>query len=192
MICMENREEAFETAVAIGMNYYTSLQMHWLDNIPKPAELPRVARARSPSRRSSSSRRPPRSAWSSWAIPTTAPRPSSGGRTSAPTSCASARRRPTWTRTRSSSRWSCSAKRCCPQFDKDPVHSTTRYRRGRGVHARRLTVDPPGRPQTHRRRAGTGERRALHRTRSTSPTSGRRSSTASRDRDAPWSAATGG
>ena len=34
MICMEDREQAFETAVSIGMNYYTSLQMHWLDNIP--------------------------------------------------------------------------------------------------------------------------------------------------------------
>ncbi len=40
MICMENREEAFETAVSIGMNYYTSLQMHWLDNIPKPPGFP--------------------------------------------------------------------------------------------------------------------------------------------------------
>ncbi len=40
MICMENREKAFETAVSIGMNYYTSLQMHWLDNIPKPPGFP--------------------------------------------------------------------------------------------------------------------------------------------------------
>jgi alkanesulfonate monooxygenase SsuD/methylene tetrahydromethanopterin reductase-like flavin-dependent oxidoreductase (luciferase family) len=40
MICMENREEAFEVAVNSGMNYYTSLQMHWLDNIPKPPNFP--------------------------------------------------------------------------------------------------------------------------------------------------------
>jgi alkanesulfonate monooxygenase SsuD/methylene tetrahydromethanopterin reductase-like flavin-dependent oxidoreductase (luciferase family) len=40
MICMENREEAFEVAVTSGMNYYTSLQMHWLDNIPKPPNFP--------------------------------------------------------------------------------------------------------------------------------------------------------
>src|SRR5204863_287501 len=37
---MENREEAFEVAVSSGMNYYTSLQMHWLDNIPKPPNFP--------------------------------------------------------------------------------------------------------------------------------------------------------
>jgi len=40
MICMEDREAAFEMAVNIGMNYYTSLQMHWLDNIPKPEGFP--------------------------------------------------------------------------------------------------------------------------------------------------------
>jgi alkanesulfonate monooxygenase SsuD/methylene tetrahydromethanopterin reductase-like flavin-dependent oxidoreductase (luciferase family) len=40
MICMEDREEAFRTAVSVGMNYYTSLQMHWLDNIPKPPGFP--------------------------------------------------------------------------------------------------------------------------------------------------------
>ncbi len=40
MVCMENREDAFEAAVASGMNYYTSLQMHWLDNIPKPPNYP--------------------------------------------------------------------------------------------------------------------------------------------------------
>jgi alkanesulfonate monooxygenase SsuD/methylene tetrahydromethanopterin reductase-like flavin-dependent oxidoreductase (luciferase family) len=40
MICMEDREKAFEAAVSCGMNYYTSLQMHWLDNIPKPPGFP--------------------------------------------------------------------------------------------------------------------------------------------------------
>jgi len=40
MVCMENREDAFAAAAASGMNYYTSLQMHWLDNIPKPPNYP--------------------------------------------------------------------------------------------------------------------------------------------------------
>jgi len=40
MICMEDREQAFEVAVSSGMNYYSSLQMHWLDNIPKPDGYP--------------------------------------------------------------------------------------------------------------------------------------------------------
>jgi alkanesulfonate monooxygenase SsuD/methylene tetrahydromethanopterin reductase-like flavin-dependent oxidoreductase (luciferase family) len=40
MLCMEDREQAFETAIDMGMNYYTSLQMHWLDNIPKPPGFP--------------------------------------------------------------------------------------------------------------------------------------------------------
>jgi alkanesulfonate monooxygenase SsuD/methylene tetrahydromethanopterin reductase-like flavin-dependent oxidoreductase (luciferase family) len=40
MICMEDREQAFEAAISSGMNYYTSLQMHWLDNIPKPEGFP--------------------------------------------------------------------------------------------------------------------------------------------------------
>jgi alkanesulfonate monooxygenase SsuD/methylene tetrahydromethanopterin reductase-like flavin-dependent oxidoreductase (luciferase family) len=40
MVCMEDREEAFRVAVSSGMNYYTSLQMHWLDNIPKPEGFP--------------------------------------------------------------------------------------------------------------------------------------------------------
>jgi alkanesulfonate monooxygenase SsuD/methylene tetrahydromethanopterin reductase-like flavin-dependent oxidoreductase (luciferase family) len=39
-LCMEDREEAFSTAVNMGMNYYTSLMMHWLDNIPKPKGMP--------------------------------------------------------------------------------------------------------------------------------------------------------
>jgi alkanesulfonate monooxygenase SsuD/methylene tetrahydromethanopterin reductase-like flavin-dependent oxidoreductase (luciferase family) len=40
VICMEDREQAFDTAANAGMNYYTSLQMHWLDNIPKPPNFP--------------------------------------------------------------------------------------------------------------------------------------------------------
>ena len=36
MLCMEDRKKAFEVASDMGMNYYTSLAFHWLDNIPKP------------------------------------------------------------------------------------------------------------------------------------------------------------
>ena len=45
MLCMEDRKKAFEVAANMGMNYYTSLMYHWLDNIPKPDGLPGVARA---------------------------------------------------------------------------------------------------------------------------------------------------
>jgi alkanesulfonate monooxygenase SsuD/methylene tetrahydromethanopterin reductase-like flavin-dependent oxidoreductase (luciferase family) len=37
---MEDRDEAFRVASDMGMNYYTSLAFHWLDNIPKPKGLP--------------------------------------------------------------------------------------------------------------------------------------------------------
>ena len=40
MLCMEDRKKAFEVAANMGMNYYTSLMYHWLDNIPKPDGLP--------------------------------------------------------------------------------------------------------------------------------------------------------
>jgi alkanesulfonate monooxygenase SsuD/methylene tetrahydromethanopterin reductase-like flavin-dependent oxidoreductase (luciferase family) len=40
MLCMEDRKKAFEVAANMGMNYYTSLAFHWLDNIPKPDGLP--------------------------------------------------------------------------------------------------------------------------------------------------------
>ncbi|MCU1450369.1 MAG: Luciferase-like, subgroup [Acidimicrobiales bacterium] len=39
-LCMENRDEAFETASRINLHYYQSLVFHWLDNIPKPPGLP--------------------------------------------------------------------------------------------------------------------------------------------------------
>ena len=92
MVCMEDREAGLRGGAASGMNYYTSLQMHWLDNIPKPDGLPGVARPDPRADASSSSRRRPRSAWWSSAIPTTAPRPSGAGSTSVPISCASRRR----------------------------------------------------------------------------------------------------
>jgi len=40
MICMEDRTKAFETAANMGMNYYSSLAYHWLDNVPRPGNLP--------------------------------------------------------------------------------------------------------------------------------------------------------
>ena len=43
MLCMEDRKKAFEVASNMGMNYYTSLAFHWLDNIPKP-DGPRMTR----------------------------------------------------------------------------------------------------------------------------------------------------
>jgi hypothetical protein len=49
MLCMEDRAKAFETASNMGMNYYSSLAYHWLDNVPGPA-LPE-GRPRSPSPR---------------------------------------------------------------------------------------------------------------------------------------------
>ena len=40
MLCFEDRNEAFDWATRIGLNYYSSLAFHWLDNIPKPPGLP--------------------------------------------------------------------------------------------------------------------------------------------------------
>ena len=40
MLCMEDRNKAFEVAAQMNMNYYSSLAFHWLDNIPKPKGLP--------------------------------------------------------------------------------------------------------------------------------------------------------
>ncbi len=40
MVCMEDRNKAFEVAAGMQMNYYSSLAFHWLDNIPKPKGLP--------------------------------------------------------------------------------------------------------------------------------------------------------
>jgi alkanesulfonate monooxygenase SsuD/methylene tetrahydromethanopterin reductase-like flavin-dependent oxidoreductase (luciferase family) len=40
MLCMEDRKKAFEVASNMGMNYYTTLAYHWLDNIPKPKGMP--------------------------------------------------------------------------------------------------------------------------------------------------------
>jgi alkanesulfonate monooxygenase SsuD/methylene tetrahydromethanopterin reductase-like flavin-dependent oxidoreductase (luciferase family) len=40
MLCMEDRRKAFEVASAMGMNYYSTLAYHWLDNVPRPKTLP--------------------------------------------------------------------------------------------------------------------------------------------------------
>jgi alkanesulfonate monooxygenase SsuD/methylene tetrahydromethanopterin reductase-like flavin-dependent oxidoreductase (luciferase family) len=41
LVCMEDRRKAFETAADMGMNYYTSLMHRWLDNIPTPEWFPK-------------------------------------------------------------------------------------------------------------------------------------------------------
>jgi alkanesulfonate monooxygenase SsuD/methylene tetrahydromethanopterin reductase-like flavin-dependent oxidoreductase (luciferase family) len=40
MLCMEDRRKAFEVAANMGMNYYSTLAYHWLDNVPRPKHLP--------------------------------------------------------------------------------------------------------------------------------------------------------
>ncbi|WCO66163.1 LLM class flavin-dependent oxidoreductase [Iamia majanohamensis] len=40
MLCMEDRAKAFEVASDMGMNYYSTLAYHWLDNVPRPSHLP--------------------------------------------------------------------------------------------------------------------------------------------------------
>jgi len=127
MICMEDREKAFEAAVTSGMNYYTSLQMHWLDNIPKPPNFP---------------------VW-----PDIIPEPTVEQMKQAvevgmvvvgdPDDCAKAIRKweeigadqltfsPTTNNLSSEvivASMELFGKEVIPQFDKDPVHSTTRFR----------------------------------------------------------------
>jgi alkanesulfonate monooxygenase SsuD/methylene tetrahydromethanopterin reductase-like flavin-dependent oxidoreductase (luciferase family) len=41
LVCMEDRNEAFRVAATMGMNYYTSLMHLWLDNIPTPDWFPK-------------------------------------------------------------------------------------------------------------------------------------------------------
>jgi alkanesulfonate monooxygenase SsuD/methylene tetrahydromethanopterin reductase-like flavin-dependent oxidoreductase (luciferase family) len=40
MLCMEDRRKAFEVASTMGMNHYSTLAYHWLDNVPRPKHLP--------------------------------------------------------------------------------------------------------------------------------------------------------
>jgi alkanesulfonate monooxygenase SsuD/methylene tetrahydromethanopterin reductase-like flavin-dependent oxidoreductase (luciferase family) len=129
LVCMEDRNEAFEVAANMRMNYYTSLMHHWLDNIPTPADFPK------------------------W--PDVLPEPSpkiveklaNEGYiiVGDPDDCAKAVQRwadigvdqltfspttnilPTDQVVASLELF---GKEVIPQFDKDPVHSTTRYRQG--------------------------------------------------------------
>jgi alkanesulfonate monooxygenase SsuD/methylene tetrahydromethanopterin reductase-like flavin-dependent oxidoreductase (luciferase family) len=127
MLCMEDREEAFATAADMGMNYYSSLMMHWLDNIPRPDSMPK------------------------W--PDLIPEPSIDDLKKAvelgvavigdPDDCAKAIERwvevgadqlcfsPTTNNLpaeRVIESMELFGKEVIPQFDKDPVHSTTRFR----------------------------------------------------------------
>ena len=62
MLCMEDREKAFEVAVNMGMNYYTSLADPLARQHPEARGLPGVARPDPRADRSSRSRRRPSSA----------------------------------------------------------------------------------------------------------------------------------
>ena len=127
MLCMEDRNKAFEVAADMQMNYYTSLAYHWLDNIPKPDGMP------------------------VWPNRIPEPSPEQVEKLVAagfavigdPDDCANAIRKwaeigidqltfspttntlPTEVVTASMELF---GSEVIPQFDKDPVHSTTRYR----------------------------------------------------------------
>ena len=40
MLCMPDRRQAFQVAADMGMNYYSTLAYHWLDNVPRPKNFP--------------------------------------------------------------------------------------------------------------------------------------------------------
>jgi alkanesulfonate monooxygenase SsuD/methylene tetrahydromethanopterin reductase-like flavin-dependent oxidoreductase (luciferase family) len=128
LVCMEDRDEAFRTAAGMGMNYYTSLMHHWLDNIPTPDWFPK------------------------WPDILPEPTPEQIEKASAagmgivgdPDDCAKAIQRwvdvgvdqlvfsPTTNILSTESVVSSMelfGKEVLPRFDKDPEHSTTRYRR---------------------------------------------------------------
>ncbi len=127
MLCMEDRNKAFEVASTMGMNYYTSLAFHWLDNIPKPKGLPE------------------------WPAKIPEPTPEQVEKLSAegyiavgdPDDCANAMRQwqdigadqMTFSPTTNTlptdvvvASMELFGREVIPQFDRDPVHSTTRYR----------------------------------------------------------------
>jgi alkanesulfonate monooxygenase SsuD/methylene tetrahydromethanopterin reductase-like flavin-dependent oxidoreductase (luciferase family) len=127
LVCMEDRNEAFRVGATMRMNYYTSLMHRWLDNIPTPDWFPK------------------------W--PDTLPEPSPEQMEKAtadgyavvgdPDDCAKAIQRwadigvdqvtfspttnilPTETVVASMELF---GREVLPRFDKDPVHSTTKYR----------------------------------------------------------------
>jgi len=127
MLCMEDRNQAFAVAAEMGMNYYTSLAFHWLDNIPKPKGLPE------------------------WPSKIPEPTPEAVERLSAegyaaigdPDDCARAIQRwvdigvdqmtfspttNTLTTETVVGSMELFGREVIPRFDTDPVHSTTRYR----------------------------------------------------------------
>ncbi|CAN5298772.1 LLM class flavin-dependent oxidoreductase [soil metagenome] len=139
MVCMEDRQEAFEVASTMGMNYYSTLAYHWLDNVPRPKNFPE------------------------WPNKIPEPTPEQVEQLSAegyaiigdPDDCAKAIRRweevgfdqltfsPT-TNTLETQQVVDSmelfGKEVVPQFDRDPEHSTTRYRREAVAAAARAEV----------------------------------------------------
>jgi alkanesulfonate monooxygenase SsuD/methylene tetrahydromethanopterin reductase-like flavin-dependent oxidoreductase (luciferase family) len=139
MVCMEDRKEAFEVASTMGMNYYSTLAYHWLDNVPRPKNFPE------------------------WPNKIPEPTPEQVEQLSAegyaiigdPDDCAKAIRRwedvgfdqltfsPT-TNTLETQQVVDSmelfGKEVVPQFDTDPEHSTTRYRREAVAAAARAEV----------------------------------------------------
>lgn len=134
MLCMEDRQEAFRVASDMGMNYYSTLAYHWLDNVPRPKNFPE------------------------WPNKIPEPTPEQVEMLSAegyavigdPDDCAKAIRKwqdvgfdqltfsPT-TNTLDTQvvvdSMEMFGKEVLPQFDKDPEHSTTRYRREAAVAA---------------------------------------------------------
>jgi alkanesulfonate monooxygenase SsuD/methylene tetrahydromethanopterin reductase-like flavin-dependent oxidoreductase (luciferase family) len=139
MVCTEDRKEAFEVASTMGMNYYSTLAYHWLDNVPRPKNFPE------------------------WPNKIPEPTPEQVEQLSAegyaiigdPDDCAKAIRRwedvgfdqltfsPT-TNTLETQQVVDSmelfGKEVVPQFDTDPEHSTTRYRREAVAAAARAEV----------------------------------------------------
>ena len=134
LVCMEDRNKAFETAANMKMNYYTSLMHKWLDNIPTPDWFPK------------------------WPEILPEPTPEQIEKATAggyavvgdPDDCAKAIQRwvdigvdqltfspttntlPTNVVIESMELF---GREVLPQFDKDPVHSTTRYRQAAAAAA---------------------------------------------------------
>ena len=129
MLCMEDRTKAFETAPNMGMNYYSSLAYHWLDNVPRPKHLPEWPN-KIPEPTPEQVEQLSAEGYIAVGDPTTAPARCSAGWTWASTS---------WTFSphqhaahRGRGELDGAVREVIPVFDIDPEHSTTRYRRGGG------------------------------------------------------------
>ena len=128
MLCMEDRKKAFEVAANMGMNYYTRLMYHWLDNIPKPDGLPEWPEQASPSPRRRGRADDQRGGFVIVGDPDDCVRGVQRWTdvgfdqlTFSPTT----NTLPTEVVVQSMELF---GREVIPQFDKDPVHSTTRYR----------------------------------------------------------------